>query len=88
MSIPEPTAEELNRLIRLIGEAGWLKAGTIACVDAEVGKWNFQLSEQGVAAFVGLHRILMVGPDEPNNDGVYALLWLLDDCQKKHRPNG
>ena len=78
----------MNRLIHFLGAAGMLKDGTIARMNDETGGFSFELSERGVSALEALYPLLMAGPDAPNNDGVLGLLWFLDYCQKKYRPQG
>lgn len=84
MNIPQPPAEEMNLLIHFLAASGMLKDGTIARMN-DTGKFYFEISERGVTALEALYPLLLSGPDTPNSAGVLALVWFLDDCQKKYR---
>jgi hypothetical protein len=87
MSIPLPNVIEFRQLVHRFQQAGWLQEGTMSDV-LDIGSFSLRLSPKGVERLKSLHPILVKELAAPSAAELSALVWLLDDCQRKYYPNG
>ena len=90
MSSQRPSRALIENLVGRFQQAGWLEEGTMTEVTpiAEDASFSVALSPKGIERLKSLHLILVRELRAPPPDELWALVRLLDYCQKKYYPNG